>query len=101
MTLTRRLIKKELRDSYIYIGLSNAKYFPEPDEEFTILIEGKEFKARTYDWHCACRCPNPVHTHRCIDARNFRHLLPEDRSKIVIKKVRDGVFELEVVGQEI
>lgn len=97
MILTRKLIKKELRDSYIYIGLSNAKYFPEPDQDFIILFDGTEYKARTYDWHCACRCPNPIHTHRCIDITAFKHLLSEKQRTVVIKKTEDRIYELEVV----
>jgi len=95
---TRRLIKKEVENSYIYIGLTRARDFPGPDVEFTIIIDGKEFKTRTYDWHCACRCPNPVHTHRCIDISGFVHLLPGEHPMVTIQKVSEGVYELEPAG---
>ncbi|MBN2380090.1 hypothetical protein JXM67_09850 [candidate division WOR-3 bacterium] len=98
--LTRRLIKKEVDTCYIYIGLTRAKDFPDPREEFTITVNGRDYKAHTYDWHCACPCPNPVHVHRCIDIKALKYLLPKGHPTLIITKVRDRVYDLEIVREK-
>jgi hypothetical protein len=93
----RRLTREDVKTGSILVDKRAWRLFPPPTEEFTVLVDGQEF--RTCITAEDCNCVPPPHQHYHLEARRFRHLLDFRPGRtLVVQRDPAGSFRLEMAG---
>ncbi len=91
----RKLSTTEVKEGFILILKDKVKLFPDAGKSFTLRFKGKEFKTKVGAIDCTCQGPEYPHQHWHIDANGFTGLLRLPRPEVTIKKVAEGLYEME------
>lgn len=91
----RKLSTTEVKEGFILILKDKVKLFPDAGKGFTLRFEGKEFKTKVEAIDGTCQGPEYPHRHWHIDAHGFIGLLRPPRPEVTIKKIANGLYEME------
>lgn len=91
----RRLSATEVREGFILILKDKVKLFPDVGKPFSLRFKGKEYKTRVEAIDCTCQGPDEPHVHWHLDAQVPIKLMKTPRPEITVRKLTDGVYELE------
>ena len=78
----RKLSREDVETGSILIDKRAWRLFPPPMQEFTVVVDGQEF--RTCIVAEDCNCLPPPHQHSHLEAAHFRHLLDFSPGRTVL-----------------
>src|SRR3990172_8932919 len=88
---TRKLSREDVETGSVLIEKGRWRMFPPPQEEFTVLVGGREFRTCIVAEECAC--VPPTHQHYHLEAGHFPHLLDfRPGATVTIERLPDGRY---------
>ncbi len=95
LTYERKVSGEEVQEGFIFILKDFLHFFPKPDINFKLKVEGEEYEVAVEAYDCWCQGPRKPHVHYKIPIRKFRGKFPIHRgTKVVFTKLEDNVYEL-------
>src|SRR4030042_222593 len=91
----RKLSRADEGTGSMLIDKHAWRLFPPPMEEFTVLVDGQEFRTRIVAEDSARA--RPPHQHYHLEAGHFRHLLDFSPGRsVLVRREAPGSYSLEM-----
>lgn len=98
VTYSRRLTREDVETGSVFITKDRWRLFPQPLEEFTVVVGAQTFRTCVVAEECAC--VSPPHKHYHLEVGHFRHMLDFRRGRtVVVRREPDGRYRVETPAE--